>query len=71
MDAQLTPRLKEVAILAVAGLDIAEIADNLQLTKGTVRQYLHLVYRWYGVRNQVQLSVRWNQGKIQGLTPVN
>lgn len=56
--ATLTRREREVVALAVAGLHDAEIAERLQLSAYTVKQYLRAAYAKYGVRSRVELVRR-------------
>jgi DNA-binding CsgD family transcriptional regulator/GAF domain-containing protein len=52
----LTPREREVASLAAAGLHDAEIAERLHLSPYTVKQYLKASYSKLGVRSRVDLA---------------
>jgi DNA-binding CsgD family transcriptional regulator len=52
----LTPREREVASFAAAGLHDAEIADRLHLSPYTVKQYLKASYSKLGVRSRVDLA---------------
>lgn len=52
----LTPREREVAELAAAGLRDGEIAAQLYLSPYTVKQYLKGVYSKLGVRSRVDLA---------------
>jgi len=55
---RLTPREREVATLAVAGLHDAEIAERLHLSTYTVKQYLRAAYEKCAVRSRVELTRR-------------
>ena len=52
----LTPREREVAAFAAAGLHDAEIAERLHLSPYTVKQYLKASYSKLGVRSRVDLA---------------
>jgi DNA-binding CsgD family transcriptional regulator/GAF domain-containing protein len=52
----LTPREREVASFAAAGLHDAEIAERLHLSPYTVKQYLKASYSKLGVRSRVDLA---------------
>lgn len=52
----LTPREREVACFAAAGLHDAEIAERLHLSPYTVKQYLKASYSKLGVRSRVDLT---------------
>lgn len=56
MVATLTPREREVASFAAAGLHDAEIAERLHLSPYTVKQYLKASYSKLGVRSRVDLA---------------
>jgi DNA-binding CsgD family transcriptional regulator/GAF domain-containing protein len=55
---RLTPREREVAALAIAGLHDAEIAERLHLSTYTVKQYLRAAYEKCAVRSRVELTRR-------------
>ncbi|KAF4406726.1 helix-turn-helix transcriptional regulator [Streptomyces sp. Ru87] len=57
----LTPRELSVLSLAAGGAPISEIAENLHLCKGTVRNYMAAVIRKTGARNRVD-AIRISQG---------
>ena len=56
----LTPRELEVVRLTAQGLRNKEIARRLAVAKGTIKIYLHNVYRKTGVASRVAL-ILWAQ----------
>lgn len=54
----LTPRLQQVAGLVAGGLRNAEIARQLGLSEGTVKNYLKEVFNLLGVSNRTQLAIK-------------
>ncbi len=52
----LTEREREVLAAAAPGASIAEIADRLALSDGTVRNYLSTAIQKLGVRNRVEAA---------------
>ncbi len=54
----LTPRNLEVLRLIVAGLNDREIADELSLAYGSVRNHVSRLYKRLGVRNRAE-AIRW------------
>jgi two-component system response regulator DesR len=50
----LTDREREVLRLAASGLPAADIASDLQLTVGTVRNYVSMIVRKTGSRNRLE-----------------
>jgi two-component system, NarL family, nitrate/nitrite response regulator NarL len=55
--ARLTERERSVAALVCKGLKNREIGDQLGMTEGTVKIYLHNVYRKLGVANRTSLAM--------------
>lgn len=53
---ELTPREREIALLAAAGLTSREIADRLVVSVRTVDNHLQRVYRKLGVRRRQELN---------------
>jgi DNA-binding NarL/FixJ family response regulator len=53
----LTVREKQVVALVALGMQNKEIAFELHLTAGTVKQYLNLIFRKLGVSNRTELAV--------------
>jgi DNA-binding NarL/FixJ family response regulator len=49
---ELTPRQQEIAALAAAGFSNKEIARNLGLTEGSVKQYLHTAFEKLGIKRR-------------------
>lgn len=58
----LTLRELSVLSLAAAGASVAEIAGNLHLSHGTVRNYLASITRKTGARNRID-AIRISQGE--------
>ncbi|WUO10423.1 response regulator transcription factor [Streptomyces sp. NBC_00289] len=58
----LTRRELSVLSLAAAGASIAEIAGNLHLSHGTVRNYMAAITRKTGARNRID-AIRISQGE--------
>jgi two-component system response regulator DesR len=55
-DNPLTPREREVLGAAVDGSAVADIADRLSLSEGTVRNHLSVAIKKLGVRNRVEAA---------------
>jgi len=53
---RLSPRLRRVADLVVRGLGDKQIADEMNLTHASAREYVKRVYRTLGVRSRVELA---------------
>lgn len=53
----LTPRERVMLKLLADGKSSSEIADKIDLTAGSVRVYLHDLYRKLGLRNRTQAAV--------------
>lgn len=51
----LSPREREVFLLAVRGLSRREIADALYVSEGTIRTHLARIYRKLGVHSRAEL----------------
>jgi two-component system nitrate/nitrite response regulator NarP len=53
----------ELDLVKLVGLGLRnrEIADRLGFTEGTVKTYLHALYRKTGTRNRTELAVRASQ----------
>jgi two-component system nitrate/nitrite response regulator NarP len=54
----LTGREREIAALAAEGLRNRDIAGRLELNEGTVKVYLHRIYRKLGVATRTELAIR-------------
>lgn len=52
----LTDREREVLVIAGHGASIAEIADQLALSEGTVRNYLSVAIQKLGAHNRVEAA---------------
>jgi DNA-binding NarL/FixJ family response regulator len=46
-----------------------EIAHELHLTDGTIKEYLHRIFQKMGVRNRTELAVRVVQKGMEGCEP--
>jgi two-component system nitrate/nitrite response regulator NarL len=55
--AKLAPREREIAELVAKGLRNREIADQLTMSEGTVKVYLHGIYQKVGVENRTALAL--------------
>jgi len=53
----LTPRQRQIMILAAEGLSNKHIARELNLTEGTVKLHLHQVYQRLGLGKRTCLAV--------------
>ncbi len=56
-DSPLTARQTEILSLVVTGCSNREIADQLQLTEGTVKQHTHAIYQALGVSSRTEALV--------------
>ena len=54
---ELTPRERQVVDLIKHGHANKEIAYRLHLTEGTIKEYLHSIFRKLGVSNRTELAV--------------
>lgn len=54
----LSPRERELVGLVRQGLRNRDIADQLGITEGTVKVYLHSVFEKTGVANRTELAIR-------------
>lgn len=57
----LTGRERAIAALAAEGLRNRDIAGRLELNEGTVKVYLHRIYRKLGVATRTELAIRAQQ----------
>jgi DNA-binding CsgD family transcriptional regulator len=55
----LTEREAEVAALVAHGLSNKTVAYRLGIATGTVKIHLYTIYRKLGIKNRVQLLLRW------------
>jgi DNA-binding NarL/FixJ family response regulator len=60
----LSPREKEVAVLACKGLRIKEIAKSLYVSKDTINTHMKNIYRKCKVTNAVQLVNLLSQNRV-------
>ena len=51
----LTPRERDIVVMATAGLPTKEMARQLSISEGTVKIHLHNVYKKLKVQNRVEL----------------
>lgn len=54
-----SPRERETLLLLLAGLSEAAIAEHMELTRGTVHQYVVSVFRSMEVNSRAELMARW------------
>ena len=66
----LSPREREIAILAVAGRSNLEIAQTLSVTHKTVEKHLASAYRKLGISSRVQLGAYLTQPTKVGTPPI-
>jgi ATP/maltotriose-dependent transcriptional regulator MalT len=50
----LTLREKEIMVLLDKGLLYKEIAESIEVTLGTLKQYIHIIYEKLGVSNKTE-----------------
>jgi DNA-binding CsgD family transcriptional regulator len=55
---RLAPRVREVLDILMTGASDKEIAHRMRLSTHTVRQYVKMIYRAYGVSSRAQLIAR-------------
>jgi two-component system nitrate/nitrite response regulator NarP len=55
--AAITARERAIVGLAAQGVRNREIADQLGITEGTVKVYLHRIYEKLGVSNRTELAL--------------
>ena len=55
--ATLTPREKTIVLLVAQGCRNREIAQDLGITEGTVKVYLHALYQKLAIENRTELAV--------------
>jgi DNA-binding NarL/FixJ family response regulator len=56
-DAPLPPRLLRVRVLLLRGLSNKRIASEMQISEGTVKNYMTELFRRLGVRNRTQAAL--------------
>jgi DNA-binding CsgD family transcriptional regulator len=61
---RLSPREREIALLAGRGLSNGEIADAAGITVGTVKQYLNRIFVAMGLKRRSQLIVRLHEALV-------
>jgi DNA-binding CsgD family transcriptional regulator len=59
----LSPRQQELGSLLAAGMANREIARQMKLTYGSVKEYVHIVLLKTGARNRTDLALRWFKGR--------
>jgi len=52
----LTPRQRQIMVLAAEGLSNKQIARQFNLTEGTVKIHLHKIYQRLGISNRTSLA---------------
>jgi two-component system nitrate/nitrite response regulator NarL len=52
----LTPRERQVMLLAAKGLPNKTIGEQLKVTEGTVKLHLHRIYRKLGINSRFALA---------------
>jgi two-component system nitrate/nitrite response regulator NarP len=55
--APLAPRERQIAAKVGRGLRNREIADQLAISEGTVKVYLHAIYQKLGIKNRTELAL--------------
>jgi two-component system, NarL family, nitrate/nitrite response regulator NarL len=55
--APLTPRERAIARLVARGMRNKEVAEELGLTEGTVKVWLHRIYEKLGISNRTELAI--------------
>ena len=63
---ELSFREKQIARLLQDAKANKEIAFELSLTEGTIKEYLHHIFRKLGVKNRTELAL-WSQTNLAGL----
>lgn len=63
LDEQLTERERAIVELVAEGLDNKEIAAQLYLSEGTVRNHISAILQKLDLRNRTQLAVRYYQDR--------
>ena len=59
---KLSPRETEVMALLTKGLVYKEIAETLAITLGTLKQYIHIIYKKLGVSNKTEaINIYFNR----------
>ena len=59
---KLSPRETEVMALLAKGLVYKEIAETLTITLGTLKQYIHIIYKKLGVSNKTEaINIYFNR----------
>ena len=53
----LSPREREVMVLAAKGFTNKQIARELRVTEGTVKIHLHRVYQKLGIKSRFALAI--------------
>jgi two-component system nitrate/nitrite response regulator NarP len=55
---QLAPRERQLIAFVRKGLRNREIGEQLGVTEGTVKAYLHAIYEKLGITNRTELAIR-------------
>ena len=64
---QLTPRERQLIGFVRTGLRNREIAEQLGVTEGTVKTYLHAVFEKLGVTSRTELAIRAEEFLAEGM----
>ncbi|RFU22840.1 LuxR C-terminal-related transcriptional regulator [Geodermatophilus marinus] len=65
----LTPRQQAVAALVAEGLTNSEIADQLRVSRATVKGHITVALRRLGLRDRTQLAIHVNRSRRDGEPP--
>lgn len=57
MPLKLTPRQSQVATLVAQGLSNKEIAFRLELTQGTIKEYIFQTFKKLKISNRTELAI--------------
>jgi DNA-binding CsgD family transcriptional regulator len=66
---RLAPRVRQALELVLSGASDKEVADRLQVSPHTARQYLKVIRRAYGVRSRAELIARYTSRKYARTAP--
>jgi DNA-binding NarL/FixJ family response regulator len=67
MDTILNPKQQKIAMLVTEGLSNKEIAETLNITTGTVKNYLRVIYDLTGMDTRLELAMWWNAHNVKEL----
>ena len=66
---ELSFRERQIVTLVREAKANKEIAAELCLTEGTIKEYLHHIFRKLSVRNRTELALRSDEGLVYQYTP--